>query len=156
MYYDPELSSKGALQSTSKIERKKNSLEILLESRNQPNLGQVITPHALPLFQGAERSTKRKREKELKDPIKTKRPEPASHSKIETGRIPTKGINFTQFIAKSQGEKNRNIAGVDPREALFKYSEGKNYVSQAYAEDKVVLAKKTVEQEEEETKESSK
>lgn len=64
-------------------------------------------------------------------------------------------MNFTQFIVKEQGEKSRNIAGIDPREALFKYSEGKNYVSQAYAENTSILAEKTIEQEEEETKEGS-
>jgi len=155
VYYDTEMSIKGALKSTSKIARKKNALETLLESRRVPNVRDVITPHALPIFQDTERMTKRKREKDLKDPIKTKRPDPATHSKIETGMIPSKGVNFSQFIAKTQGEKNRNIAGVDPREALFKYSEGKNYVTQAYAENKVILAEKTVEEEEDETKKRS-
>jgi len=44
---------------------------------------------------------------------------------------------------------NKNIAGKDPREELFKYSEGKNYVSRAYEGDvQRILAEKTVEEEE--------
>ena len=42
---------------------------------------------------------------------------------------------------------NKNIAGKDPREELFKYSEGKSYVSKAYEGD-VILAEKTVEEKE--------
>ena len=44
---------------------------------------------------------------------------------------------------------NKNIAGKDPREELFKYSEGKNYVSKAYEGNiQKILAEKTVEEEE--------
>jgi len=147
VYYDPNMSFKGALLSTSKMERKKNALEVLLESRALPNWKQVITPHALPIFQTqTEGATKRQRERDLKDPIKTKRPIPPSHSKIETGGQNSSSYNFTQFVVKMQGDKNRNVAGVDPREALFKYNEGKQYDDQSSK----VLAEKTVEQEMEE------
>ena len=53
--------------------------------------------------------------------------------------------------------KNKNIAGKDPREELFKYSEGKSFASKAYEGDQErVLATKTAEQEEEEMKSKKK
>lgn len=150
VYYDPSMSRKGALLSTSKAERKKNQLELLLEARVQPSLGDVLTPHALPLFRDSEQKSKRKREKEIRsDPVKSRKPEPPTGG-ILTGGQTSASVNFTQFVVQSQGVKNRNIAGVDPRDALFKYNEGKNYVEQAYAENKVILAEKTAEEEEEE------
>jgi hypothetical protein len=48
--------------------------------------------------------------------------------------------------------KNKNIAGKDPREELFKYQEGKSIVDRAYDGNVTVLAEKTAEEEEEETK----
>ena len=56
-------------------------------------------------------------------------------------------MNFTQFVVQAT-VKNKNIAGKDPREELFKYTEGKNYVDQAYAGNVKVVAKKTAEEKE--------
>ena len=48
---------------------------------------------------------------------------------------------------------NKNVAGKDPREELFKYNEGKSYVSRAYEGNiQKILAEKTVEEEEAELK----
>lgn len=60
------------------------------------------------------------------------------------------GISFSQYIKKSTNYgNNKNIAGKDPREELFKYNEGKSYVSKAYEGDiQRILAEKTVEEEE--------
>ena len=64
------------------------------------------------------------------------------------------GLNFAQYIKKSTNyANNKNIAGKDPREELFKYSEGKSYASRAYEGDvQRILAEKTVEEEEAEMK----
>ncbi len=64
------------------------------------------------------------------------------------------GLNFAQHVkmAANYGN-NKNIAGKDPREELFKYNEGKNYASQAYEGNiQKILADKTVEEEEAELK----
>jgi hypothetical protein len=46
----------------------------------------------------------------------------------------------------------KEIAGKDPREALFKYKDGKSFVDTAYQGNVNILAEKTAEQEEEERK----
>eukprot|EP00957_Ditylum_brightwellii_P014972 1128730-Ditylum_brightwellii.AAC.1 len=68
---------------------------------------------------------KRQREKDRSDPIKSKRPEPPARG-IKQGGQSGAGLNFTQFVVDGT-IKNKNIAGRDPREELFKYSEGKSY-----------------------------
>ena len=71
---------------------------------------------------------------------------------MKTGGQTSASVNFTQFVVKST-IKNKNIAGKDPREELFKYSEGKSFSSKAYEGDhERVLATKTAEQEEEDMK----
>ena len=60
-------------------------------------------------------------------------------------------MNFSQYVKQTTGylKKDKNVAGRDPREELFKYSEGKSYVSKAYEGDvQRILAEKTVEEEE--------
>ena len=62
---------------------------------------------------------------------------------------------FTQFIVDATTKGQKAIAGRDPREALFQYKEGKSYISDAYKGNKeVILADKTVEQDEEDQKQS--
>jgi len=60
------------------------------------------------------------------------------------------GVTFAQHVVESTNYvNNKNIAGKDPREELFKYNVGKNYVSRAYEGDvQRILAEKTVEEEE--------
>jgi len=111
-------------------------------------------PNALPLFREEPRVTRKTRERERKDPEKTKLPEPPVTGGIKTGGKTGGGITFSQYIVESTNYvNNKNIAGKDPREELFKYSEGKNYVSRAYEGDvQRILAEKTVEEEELELK----
>ena len=158
--YDDTLSRKGALLSTSsermgRVANGEDELSKLLRSRLPPGsaaiTGEIMAPHALPLFrEGADAgrpTTKRKREKDRADPIKSRRPEPPS-SGIKMGEGTSASLNFTQFVVTSTSmTKNRNIAGKDPREELFKYSKGKKYLGD---EGDGVLAEKTAEEEEEE------
>lgn len=140
--------------SRSRIEKKKDALEILLESRHQPAVGQILNPSALPQFRDPEKETKRRRE-ERKDPVKTKRPEPPATGVLTGGRS-SASVNFTQFVVKST-IRNKNIAGKDPREDLFKYQHGKSYVDHAYEGNTAqVLAEKTAEEEQEEMKKKKK
>ena len=107
--------------------------------------GEILTPNALPMFRGG-KDTKRGRDKDKDDPSKRRRPEPPATG-MKTGSQTGAAVNFQQFVSDSI-VKNKNIAGKDPREELFQYSEGKNYISQAYEGENTVLAEKTLEEEE--------
>mmetsp|Transcript_786 Transcript_786/g.1708 ORF Transcript_786/g.1708 Transcript_786/m.1708 type:complete len:557 (+) Transcript_786:874-2544(+) len=156
--YDRNLSTKGALIPTSKSVRQSDGLSDLLRSRAptgsaaflSSSNSNIIVPNALPLFREEPRATRKTRERERKDPEKTKLPEPPVTGGIKTGGKTGGGITFSQYIVESTNYvNNKNIAGKDPREELFKYSEGKNYVSRAYEGDvQRILAEKTVEEEE--------
>lgn len=117
----------------------------------------IITPNALPIFRDEPRATRKTKDRERKDPEKTKMPEPPiNDGSIKTGAQVGAGISFSQYIVESTNYvNNKNIAGRDPRAELFKYNEGKSYVSKAYEGDvQKILAEKTVEEEEEEMKSS--
>lgn len=153
VFFDRDLSTKGALLAVAKSGRPVDELSQLYASRAPKGFAgtsadKILTPHALPMFRGEK---KRKREKDRLDPVKGRIPEvPATGMK--TGSQVGAAVNFQQFV--SQGiVKTKNIAGKDPRQELFQYSEGKNYITQAYEGDKTVLAEKTVEEEEQDMKE---
>ena len=161
--YDPILSSKGALIPTSRTVRQSDGLSDLLKSRAPTGSAAylssanstILNPNALPLFREEPRSTRKTKENERKDPEKTKMPEPpipigSGHARLKTGAQAGGGITFIQHTLESTNyANNKNIAGKDPREELFKYSEGKSYVSKAYEGDiQRILAEKTVEEEE--------
>ena len=160
--YDPTISTKGALLPTSRAVRQSDGLSDLLRSRAPTGSAaylassnsSIINPNSLPLFRDEPRATRKTKESERKDPEKTKLPEPPVGGGIKTGIQAGGGVNFTQYIVQNtKYMNNKNIAGKDPREEWFKYSEGKNYVSQAYEGNvQRILAEKTVEEEEAEMK----
>lgn len=151
-------SSKGASLTKSKAGRPVDELSRLLNSRAPAGsagvTGEIITPNALPMFQEGQ-ELKRKRALDRLDPIKTRKPEPPATG-IKTGGGTSVVSSFQQIAAQSIF-KTKNIAGKDPREELFKYSEGKNYMTKAYEGDKQPgLAETTVEEEEETMKQKKK
>jgi len=158
VFYDSHLSSKGALIPSSRSVRQSDGLSDLLRSRAPTGsaafLGSanssIINPNALPLFREEPRATRKTKERERQDPEKTKLPEPPVTGGIKTGGTMGGGVTFSQYIVESTNYvNNKNIAGKDPREELFKYNEGKKYVSPAYDGDvQRILAEKTVEEEE--------
>ena len=162
VFYDPHISTKGALIPTSRTIRQSDGLSDLLRSRAPTGSAaflssansSIIAPNALPIFREEPRATRKTKERDRKDPEKTKFPEPPATGGIKTGGKMGGGLNFAQYIKKSTNyANNKNIAGKDPREELFKYSEGKSYVSRAYEGDvQRILAEKTVEEEEAEMK----
>jgi len=158
VYYDHANSSKGAILASSKAGRGPDELTQLLASRvpqgSAAISGEIITPHALPIFrEEAVKNTKRKREKERLDPIKSRKPEPPAVGKFKQGSQSGASVSFSQFVANSSIQKNKVIAGRDPREELLKYQEGKSYTSKAYGGDVPnPLEEKTLEEEEAETK----
>jgi hypothetical protein len=106
------------------------------------------------MFRDAPKATRKTREDERNDPEKTKLPQPPVTGGMKTGGALGGGLNFAQHVKKSANYgNNKNIAGKDPREELFKYNEGKSYVSRAYEGNiQKILAEKTVEEEEAELK----
>jgi WD repeat-containing protein 70 len=151
MFYDDNWSKRGATTLVAKGVQKTDDLAQLLSKRAKDTgafVGEILTPNALPIFrQETQTGTKRKREKDRKDPIKSKRPDlPGTGIKVSEGT--SAGLNFQQTVLTSSIGKNKNIAGKDPRTELFKFSEGKSYG----LGDKTILAEKTVEEEEEEMK----
>jgi WD40 repeat protein len=151
MFYDDNYSKKGATTLVARGLRKTDDLAQLLSKRAKDAgsfVGEILTPNALPIFRKeTQTSTKRKREKDRKDPIKSKRPDlPGTGIKVSEGT--SSGLNFQQTVLSAAIGKNKNIAGKDPREELFKFSEGKSYG----LGDRTILAEKTVEEEEEEMK----
>lgn len=159
VFYDEIMSKKGALLSAAKGVKRKDDLSLLLESRApQGSMGlgtdKIIAPHSLPMYRDEKLTAGKRKREELKDPVKSKRPQ-APEGGVKTGGQTSASVNFTQFVVKST-IKNKNIAGKDPREELFKYMEGKSFASKAYEGDERVLASKTAEQEEEEMKSKKK
>jgi len=150
--FDPNQSRNGAMISASKAVWVQDGLAELLASRAPTGSagvrGEIIAPNAL--FMGGNK--KRKRDKEEQDaanPSKTMCPEPPATG-FKTGSQSSVTVTFTQFVANSSINQNKQIAGKDPREELFKYTEGKSYLGGDDGEEQRVLAEKTVEQEEEE------
>jgi len=158
--YDPVLSTKGALLPTSRAVRRSDGLSDLLRSRAPTGSAAfissansaIINPNALPLFREEPRATRKTKEAERKDAEKTKMPEPPVTGGMKTGTSGMGGgLTFSQYIRETVNYGgNKNIAGKDPREELFKYSEGKkSYVAKAYEGDvQRILAERTVEEEE--------
>ncbi|KAG0026486.1 hypothetical protein BGZ82_009451 [Podila clonocystis] len=112
VYYDPDVSSKGALLCASKAPKKRavDDYEI-----DRP----IITPHALPMFKEEKiRSNKRKQEKMRSDPVASHRPEMPLTGPGKGGKV---GVSLTQHVL-TDVVKDR-MREEDPRAALLKYAE---------------------------------
>ena len=91
--YDPTLSERGALVCVARAPRKKS----VDDFEAKPV---VHNPHALPLFRD-QPSRKRQREKELKDPRKSHKPELPMTGPGFGGRVGTSaGSLLTQYLLK--------------------------------------------------------
>lgn len=91
--YDPTLSERGALVCVARAPRKKS----VDDFEPQPV---IHNPHALPLFRD-QPSRKRQREKILKDPLKSHKPELPMTGPGFGGRVgASKGSLLTQYLLK--------------------------------------------------------
>jgi hypothetical protein len=91
--YDPTLSERGALVCVARAPRKKS----VDDFEAKPV---IHNPHALPLFRD-QPSRKRQREKELKDPMKSHKPELPMTGPGFGGRVGTSaGSLLTQYLLK--------------------------------------------------------
>ncbi|KAK9944957.1 hypothetical protein M0R45_010497 [Rubus argutus] len=114
----------------------------------------IHNPHALPLFRD-QPSRKREREKTLKDPVKSHKPELPMTGPGFGGRVGvSKGSLLTQYLMKQGGMIKETWMDEDPREAILKYADvaakDPKYIAPAYAETQpeTVFAKSDSEDEE--------
>ncbi|TYI20442.1 hypothetical protein ES332_A07G238200v1 [Gossypium tomentosum] len=145
--YDPTLSEKGALVCVARSPRKKS-----VDDFEAPLV--IHNPHALPLFRD-QPSRKRQREKILKDPVKSHKPELPITGPGHGGRVgSTKGSLLTQYLLKQGGMIKETWMEEDPREAILKYADvaakDPKFIAPAYAETQPepVFAKSDSEDEE--------
>lgn len=93
LLYDPTISERGALVCVARAPRKKS----IDDFEAKPV---IHNPHALPLFRD-QPSRKRQREKELKDPMKSHKPELPVTGPGFGGRVGTSaGSLLTQYLLK--------------------------------------------------------
>lgn len=145
--YDPTLSERGALVCVARAPRKKS----VDDYEAKPV---IHNPHALPLFRD-QPSRKRQREKILKDPMKSHKPELPINGPGHGGRVgTTKGSLLTQYLLKQGGLIKETWMDEDPREAILKYADvaakEPKYIAPAYAQTQpeTVFAKSDSEDEE--------
>ncbi|WOL00178.1 WD repeat-containing protein 70 [Canna indica] len=129
--YDPSISQRGALVCVGRAPRKKSVDDFEVEPV-------IHNPHALPLFRDAP-SRKRLREKALKDPMKSHKPECPVDGPGFGGRVgTTKGSLLTQYLLKQGGLIKETWMDEDPREAILKYADvaakDPKFIAPAYAE----------------------
>ncbi|KAI4350301.1 hypothetical protein L6164_004769 [Bauhinia variegata] len=145
--YDPTLSERGALVCVGRAPRKKS----IDDFEAKPV---IHNPHALPLFRD-QPSRKRQREKILKDPMKSHKPELPMTGPGFGGRVGvSQGSLLTQYLLKQGGMIKETWMEEDPREAILKYADvaakDPKFIAPAYAETQPepVFAKSDSEDEE--------
>ncbi|KAL3531178.1 hypothetical protein ACH5RR_010500 [Cinchona calisaya] len=129
--YDPTISERGALVCVARAPRKKSVDDFQIEPV-------IHNPHALPLFRD-QPSRKRQREKILKDPLKSHKPELPITGPGHGGRVgSTKGSLLTQYLLKQGGLIKETWMDEDPREAILKYADvaekDPKFIAPAYAQ----------------------
>ncbi|XP_059297895.1 uncharacterized protein LOC132050566 [Lycium ferocissimum] len=129
--YDPTLSERGALVCVARAPRKKSVDDFQAEPV-------IHNPHALPLFRD-QPSRKRQREKVLKDPLKSHKPEQPISGPGFGGKIgSTKGSLLTQYLLKQGGLIKETWMEEDPREAILKHADAAakdpKFIAPAYAD----------------------
>ncbi|CAN6288038.1 unnamed protein product [Urochloa humidicola] len=129
--YDPSISQRGALVCVGRAPRKKSVDDFEV----QPV---IHNPHALPLFRD-QPSRKRQREKMLKDPLKSHKPEAPVNGPGFGGRVgTTKGSLLTQYLLKEGGLIKETWMDEDPREAILKYADAAEkdpkFIAPAYSQ----------------------
>ncbi|XP_022131253.1 WD repeat-containing protein 70 [Momordica charantia] len=144
--YDPTLSERGALVCVARAPRKKS----VDDFEAKPV---IHNPHALPLFRDAP-SRKRQREKILKDPLKSHKPELPITGPGFGGRVGvSQGSLLTQYLMKQGGLIKETWMEEDPREAILKFADvaakDPKYIAPAYShtQPEPVFAKSDSEEE---------
>jgi hypothetical protein len=151
--YDPQLSKKGAMLSAHKAPKR-----VVDPSDYVTGVGEIINPHALPMYRSEEQKAKR-RKPDYKDPIISKIPEKPTNQ--GPGKRPNNSFFFTQFVMNERSVDNRRAE--DPREALIKLDAAARaeplFTAKAYQSSQPsgpVLHHKSFEEEQEEFKKKQK
>ncbi|XP_013785489.1 WD repeat-containing protein 70-like [Limulus polyphemus] len=149
VYYNPDLSERGAKLCVVKTQRKKKQVEVIVQQH-------IITPHALPMFrQDRPRSTKKQLEKDRKDPMISKQPELPITGPGQGGRIASAGNTLSSYIVRNLGIKKKEDDNIDPREAILRHAkeaaENPYWISPAYSKTQPKPVFQEVEEEEEPT-----
>lgn len=109
VYYDPLLSKKGALLSSSKApKREKDPSDFAV-------VGEIYNPDALPMYK-VDQDKGLKRRMELKDPVRAKIP----HKPVPSGPGATENTSFFFTNYVMSGRKVDTSRQEDPRESLLK------------------------------------
>lgn len=156
--YDPSMSEKGALMTSGRSYRSRT-----MDFTPEGQVGEIINPHALPMYRTTTTTKRKEAEQARKDPKRSKKPEPPHNGPGVGGKVAS-SYNFTQFVLKQklEGDKSRGgtlrgLRDQDAREELLKHDSGAkdapDYFGRAYGQNKVKLAEKTLEEEEAEFKE---
>jgi len=114
--YDPIKSVRGAKLCVAKRRKKTNHIEMVARQR-------IITPYSLPLYrEDREKSTKKRLEKDRKDPIKSHKPQPPLNSRGGAGgRLKAHGSTLASFVMKSIAKDT--FDDTNPREAILRHDE---------------------------------
>ncbi|GAB6022136.1 WD repeat-containing protein 70 [Chamberlinius hualienensis] len=116
VHYSPSTSDRGAKLCVVKVKKRAAAFELLSER-------QIITPHALPLFREERpKSTRKRMEKDRKDPIKSRRPDLPVTGPGQGGRLAAAGGTLSSYIIRNLGLKKRVEDDQDPREAILKFA----------------------------------
>uniref|UniRef100_A0A1J3DYW0 WD repeat-containing protein 70 n=1 Tax=Noccaea caerulescens TaxID=107243 RepID=A0A1J3DYW0_NOCCA len=149
--YDPSQSERGACVCVARAPRKKS----VDDYQPEPV---IHNPHALPLFRDPP-SRKRQREKALKDPAMSHKPELPMTGPGHGGRVGTTGSGLlTQYLLKQGGMIKETWMEEDPREAILKYAEvavkDPKFIAPAYSETQpeTIFAKEDDEEEDNDVK----
>ncbi|XP_014663591.1 PREDICTED: WD repeat-containing protein 70-like [Priapulus caudatus] len=118
VYYDPEISHRGAKLCVVKTMHKVKQIEFVADDP-------IITPHALPMFREERpRSTKKINEKARADPVKSHRPDLPFHGPGAGGRLSASGGTMASYISKkyalARPIENKSL---DPRQAILRHAE---------------------------------
>lgn len=146
IFYDPDLSAKGALLSTHRHRSTKRSNEALVRADDPV----IVNPNALPMYRNDDALRKRSRyAKNRNDPKASKKPDPPLEQG-QQGRNTGARSTYTSFYLEQNLPEN--IRNSDPREALLKYADKPaifrtDATFYKDAEGKQVFADRTLEQE---------
>ena len=146
IYYDPSMSVKGAMVVEGRAGKRVDDLTQLLQSRAPQGSAAITGEIFTPLTQ-QQQHQKRKR-KLADEAAASTEPERPTTFKHKTGGQVGGSLNFQQFVADQSMGKRKEIAGKDPREALFRYAKTAAEGSEGNKTNESKLADKTAEEEE--------
>jgi len=150
LLYDPLLSKHGALLSAARTPRQRDASDFVASSDPSSAVGEIINPHALPMFRD-DKFKKRRRDEPR--PGELRKPNmPANGPAAQTTSQPLARKNFTEMFLEGR-MKTSNLKDQDSRQELLKYAtatDGRQYTGAAYAHNPQALHTKTLEQEKEE------